>query len=114
MTIEIQNFWPEQNYTVATTTASSVNQTFQNNNPNVAPQNGSPLSSIRLASAASSVAFARVGVGTQVATTTGINDIPILPNEDVVLGLPPGSNNVGIILAAGGTGNVYVGVGRGS
>lgn len=111
MSIRYQNFFPSQNYTMATTTASAVSQAVVQPSAVGGAGGGYPLLALRIANNANGVAFVRINGGA--ATTTGANDIPILAGEDVIFDTVTPSTSISAILASG-TGNVYIGLGEGS
>lgn len=109
MTLGIQNFQSNQNYTIVGST-SSQNQAFtQRDITN--PLNGAGMSAIRVANNATGVAFVRWGKGAQAAVAA--TDDFVLPGEDIVFNMGYGNDNFAVILPTG-TGNIYVGIGNGS
>lgn len=113
MSIELQNFTPALNYTLAATTTSqntAITQPASAAGVGLAGSGGGYVN-LRIYNATAAVAFISWGMSAQTATVAA--SFPVGPGASPVINMGCPATNVGCILSAG-TGNVYFSPGGGS
>lgn len=106
-----QNFYPQLNYVLAGTGASSTPQAIAQ--PANSTQN-QPLTDFRIANPNSSDAFvAFTQTGTATATASGLNSVAVRGNSEKVFRLGPAQSIAVIFGTATATGNIYISAGEG-
>lgn len=112
MALPTQNFYPQLNYVIAGTGASSTPQAIAQ--PANAPGT-QPLSDFRLTNPTSTDAFvAWTQTGTATATASGLNSVALRANSEKVFRLGPAQSIAVIFGTSTATGNIYVSVGEGA